>query len=276
MNKSRFSKFLVVALALTAFLAGYLMIGGGFSNSPRNITGTVLDKFDGQEDTAGSQQGIENSTEPMLLVDRQAVSLTTSHNNESILYYEKNTGKIFEFDLTNKKESIVSDTEMANFISSIWSPTREEVVSSFYSQSGSDFRHYNFNTREATKLDPNIKSAAFSPDGDLIVYYYFDNQPITPIQSINPITEEMGETSPPPTILVGKIIISEPTGQYQKKIIDTRLKDVEVSWPTKDQIVLKTPLSDLFLLTEGGGLNKFLESRPLLEEKWSKTGKKLL
>ncbi len=275
MGKSQFSKFLVIALALTAFLAGYLMIGGGFGGSPRNITGTVLDKFENQDSTADNKLGTESSTEPVLLADRQVVSLTTSRNNESVFYYEKNTGKVFNLDLAGKEERIVSDAVMANFMSSIWSPTREEVISSFYSQSGSDLRHYSFNTREITKLDPNIRSIAFSPDGDLTVYYYFDGQPITPIQSINPITEEISEEGPP-AILVGKIMISEPSGQYQKKIIDTRLRDVEVSWPAKNQIVLKTPLFDLFLLTEDGKLNKFLESKQLLNESWSKSGKKLL
>ena len=275
MNKSKFSKFLISALALTAFLAGYLIIGGGLGDNSRKITGTVLDKFDGQTDPANDRQKAEESTGIRLLTDRPVVSIVNSQGKESVLYYEKNTGKVFEFDLTDRKEEVVSDAVLANFISSLWSPTQMAVISTFYSSSGSIFKHHDFNTKKTTELGSDVKSVAFSPDGSLIVYYLFEGQPTTPASSVSPTIEGIDESGQP-EFYAGKIIISEPDGKYQKKVLDTRLRDVVINWPAKNQITLKTPLSDLFLLTEDGKLNKLLEFKTLLEERWSKSGKKLL
>ncbi len=262
-NMKRFSKFLVLAVAITAFLIGYLLIGGDFGSGPKPKTGTILDKFDGQvanSDTPNTESG---PSMPFLITDTRIVSLTSSRNKNSLLYYEKGTGKLFEFNLDEKMEKVISDTVLPNFMSSAWSPTRKEVIQSFYSQAGQDYRHYSFSTGKTTGLDQNIRSLAFSPDGNTLVYYYLEKKTID-------ILEEL------PTKQAGKIIISQTDGQYPKKILDTRIKDLEISWPAKNQIILKTVDSGIYILTEEGGLTKFMEPTGLLQERWSQSGKKML
>ena len=251
----KFNLFLIIAFALTAFLVGYLLVGGEWRSGPKLKTGAILDKFsDTQQPTTDSQQPTDE-TKPLLLTDRRVVSVTNSLNKGGVLYYEKNTGKIFEFNLEAKTETPISENMLPNFISAIWSPAKKEVIGSFYSQSGSDFRYYNLDTVKNIKFDPNVQSPVFSPDGNLIAYYYLNK------------TANSSEA--------GKIMISQPDGTYSKKILDTRLQDIKISWPTGEWLVLKTP-SEIFLLSQDGKLNKFLEFRTVLEERWSRSGKRML
>ena len=264
----KFSLFLVISLSLTAFLIGYLLIGGSLGSSSKPKTGTILDKFDGQIANSETPNTESGPSMPFLVTSARSVSLTSSRDKNSVLYYEKGTGKLFEFNFDEETEKVISDTVLPNFISSAWSPTRKEVIQSFYSQSGKDYRHYSFSTSKTTRLNPNIHSLAFSSDGNTIAYYYLEKGTENYDQS------ELSEGSPAER--AGKIFIAQTDGQYPKKILDTRIKDLEISWPAKNQIVLKTLTSGIYIITEEGKLTKFMEPMGLLQERWSRSGKKML
>ncbi|MDP3697907.1 MAG: hypothetical protein Q8R55_07970 [Candidatus Taylorbacteria bacterium] len=254
MTKTRFSKFLITALALTAFLGGYLFTRDDFGHS-KSRTGTILDKFSyTQQPTTDAQQPTDE-TKPLLITDRNVVSVTSSLNKGSLLYFEKNTGKLYEYDLNAKTEKVISDKILSNFISAIWSPTKKEALDVFTSNTGLLFKYLDTTADKIVDLDPNIRSAAFSPDGNLIVYHRLDD------------TDAQNE---------GDITISQPDGQYQKKILATRLNNPIMSWPNTDSLAFKTLSQEIFLLTEDGKLTKFLDIRLGLEEKWSPGGSKLL
>lgn len=260
---------------MTAFLVGYLLMGKNLSSNPKPETGTILDRFEGQDTENNAETAKSGPTIPFLITDKKVISVASSNNKNGVLYFEKGTGKILEFNFIDRNEKILSDTVLPNFISSIWSPARKEVIHSFYVQSGQDYRHYSFSTDKTTQLDPNMHSLAFSPDGNLIVYYYLAEETTEPSQS-----ESSEELADAPTELttkqVGKIIIAQTDGQYPKKILTTRIKDLEISWPAKNQIVLKTVDSGIYILTEEGELTKFMEPMGLFQEKWSQSGKKVL
>lgn len=273
MEKLRFSRFLITVLALTAFLVGYLLLGEDIDSNPK--TGTILDKF-GEQTPDNNTSGTESEPSlPFLATEKRVISPTASNDKNSILYYEKGTGKIFEFNLDEKTERIISDTILPNFISSIWSPTKKEAVHSFYSQSGQDYRHYNLSTDEITRLDSNIRSVAFSSDGNTIVYFYSEGE-TADFGQPNSSESLTGDQTSLPIERIGKIVVSQTDGQYPKKILATRIKDLEVAWPAKDQIVLKTPDSGIYILTEEEKLTKFMEPAGLFQEEWSQSGKKML
>ena len=253
-------------------MIGYLLIGGDFESGSKPKTGTILDKFDGQianSDTPNTENG---PSMPFLIASTRVTSLSSSRDKNGVLYYEKGTGKLFEFNFDEKTEKIISDAILPNFISSVWSPTRKEVIQSFYSQSGQDYRHHSFSTSKTTQLNPNIHSLAFSSDGNAIVYYYLEEGIMDTNQSELPEDAQAGSS----TEQAGKIVIAQTDGQYPKKILDTRIKDLEIAWPAKNQIVLKTTDFGIYILTEEGKLTKFMEPVDLLQEKWSQSGKKML
>lgn len=261
MNK--FKVFLVTILALTGFLAGYLLVKDNLRfDGLKTETGTILDKFTGQQ-PADTVQLSEDEIKPLLITDKKVVSPTNSLVKGSILYYEKNTGKVFEYDMINKTESAISDKILPNFISSTWSPAKKEVISAFYSPSGYVLEYYSFNNGRDVKFSSDVKSAAFSPDGNLIASYSLENN--TSSDSINQLADK-----------TGKLIISQPDGSLPKTIMNTRIRDLKLAWPAKDRIVLGTSDSGTFLLTEDGKLEKFLNPIAFLEENWSRSGEKML
>lgn len=262
----KFSFFLLVALGITAFLVGYLIFDKGLGGSSGLKTGTILDKFNQQ--STPDKQGADKGNVPFLIADRAVISPTNSSKKSSVFYFEKNTGKMFEFSLETRSEEVVLNEVVPNFLSALWSPRKGETIRYFYSPSGNRFEYYNFDTLTSSGLDKDIQSIAFSPDGNLTVHYHLDSTGGTD-QSGLP-ADQIGLPAQ-----AGKIVISQPNGQYPKKIFQARIKELQLSWPVQDRIVIKTP-SELFFLTEDGKLTKLLESNFSLEEKWSPSGKKLL
>lgn len=263
MKKGGFLLFLIISLALTAFLAGYIMVRRGADAPSSSKTGTILDRFGDQETGDKKQEETIEETRPTLITERRVLSVVNSYNKGAVLYFEKNTGKLFELDLETKAEKPVLDKSLVNFISAVWSPTKNEFIGSFISNSGIVFKYFNISTGEEVNFDPNIRSVAFSPDGNLIAYH-----------SLN---EAAGSNSVGlPDSQAGKIVISEPDGKYQKKILNTRLENIKMSWPTKDKMAFVTSNSEMFLVTEDGKLTKVLELKPGLYENWSPSGRKLL
>ena len=233
----------------------------GIFSGLKNQTGTILSRFNSYSDTISptpDEQG------PSALINRKIVSLTNSPDNNSILYYEQNTGKVFEYDLANKNETTISNAILPNFISTIWSPTKKEVISAFYSQSGYDFKYYNYNTNKSVVLGSNIRSVAFSPDGSYVAYY---------LTEIIPGDNQNGQADTE----VGRVYISQPNGSLPKLIFSTRIQDLRLLWPAKDKIVLATPNSGTYTISEDGKqFEKILDAVPIIEESWSKSGQKLL
>jgi len=262
MNK--FTVFLVITLGLTAFLGGYIVLENGIGGIK---TGTILEGFSNQEindKDQSKEDAIDKKSK--LISNRQVVSVVKSANGNGIIYFEKNTGKIFEYDLKDNNETSISDETIPNFISAVWSPDKKQTLNHLYHPLGDRYQYFNVETGKVNNLDANIRSTAFSPDGNLIAFHYLE-----PGTNPNPIDPAL-----PPINKTGKIAISEPDGTYQKKVIDTRLTEIEISWPTREKMALKTPLSEIYLLNENGELKKMLEPGYGLEYKWSPNGLNLL
>ncbi len=254
--KKGFFPFLIVSLALTAFLAGYVMVKRGADTGSK--TGTILDKFDGQVAEEGNQPEPEpeSLTIPQLLADRKITALTNSLNSSSVLYFEKNTGKIYEFDFQNKTEEVISNTILKNLVSPVWSPTKTHTANLYTFGANNTVKYFDVSDGSEENLGKDIDSLTFSPDGGLVAYLHFEN--------------------PASSSRVGKIVISQPNGLYPKKILDTRLTDIELKWPIRNKLAIKTSASEILLLSEDGVLNKLVEKRMDLEDKWSPSGRKLL
>ena len=96
----KFNLFLIIVAILTVSFAGYVFISGGLGNNTSSKTGTLLDKFD-TETTNENGIAVPERSGPILLSDRQVLSPTGSLNPNSILYYDKSTGELYELNLTS-------------------------------------------------------------------------------------------------------------------------------------------------------------------------------
>ena len=93
----------VVSISLTAFLSGYLISRTDFHRNPSSdSTGNILDKFSdtfGSADLSISSPSLLNNGNLRLLSPRGAISPAISQGKDSVIYYEKDTGKVFEVTL---------------------------------------------------------------------------------------------------------------------------------------------------------------------------------
>ncbi len=244
---------IIALLALTAFTSGYLLIEKDTGRPGwRSKTGALLEKF--QDPTAETKSDSQSASAP--LTDHKVLSATNSSTG-SVVFYEKNTGKVFEVNPGDRIEKTVSDKVLANLTSTIWAPNKKDVISTYYSQKGDIFKYYDYTTKKTSDFSSDTKKVVFSPDSNLVAYLVF-----------NPGASESDGS--------GKIFISQPDGEYPKKILNTRLEDVELYWPLPDQIAIKTK-SSLFLLSKEGALTDLIESGSgNIDVRWSQDGKKLI
>ncbi len=251
MNQKILITLTVVSISFTAFLSGYLISQKDFHRSQNsNSTGNILDKFnDNNPNQQAGSSGIFK-----LLSQRTVISPAISKEKDSVLYYEKNTGKVFEVTLNDLREKPISEIPLSNLIETIWSPSKKEVVSLFYYPKGNHYKYFNFKTKASADLGTDIKSLAFSPDGSQIAYFGMKDRS-------------------------GGIFISQPDGSSFKKLLPTRLENAEIYWPSDNLLAFKTETADsseLYSLSKAGEIKKILDSRDGLEVKWSKDGSRFL
>lgn len=254
MNQKILITLTVISISFTAFLSGYLISQKDFHRSPDTTsTGNILDKFSDDDRRLGSQTG-ESLGNLRLLSPRNVISPVLSKEKDGIVYYEKNTGKVFEVILKDLREKLVSETPLTNLIKTIWSPSLKEVVSLFYYPSGGHYKYFNYKTKASIDLGTDIKSLSFSPDGNQIAYFGTED-------------DSRG------------IFISQPDGSSSKKILPSRLENAEVYWPSNEFLSFKTYTangSELYSLSKNGEVKKILESGDGLEIKWSKDDSRVL
>lgn len=256
MNNKLLITLVVISLSLTAFLSGYLISQKDFHRTPSsNSSGNILDKFSDQnKDTANSPEALLRGKEIIVLSKREVISPVISKEKDSVLYYEKGTGKVFEVTLKDLRESPVSDAPLANLIKTIWSPSRKEVISLFYSPKGNRYKYFGYKTRASVDLGADIKSLSFSPVGSRIAYFGAKDN-------------SQG------------IFISQPDGSSFKQLLPSRLENIEVYWPSDNLLAFKTGATDgseLYSLSLLGEIRKILDSRDGLEVKWSEDGSRVL
>ncbi|MBI2068698.1 MAG: hypothetical protein HYT67_01150 [Candidatus Yanofskybacteria bacterium] len=268
MNNKFLIVLIVLSLSLAAFLAGYLISQKDFTRQSANIGGGFLEKFDESQPS-----DLENSSGNLSALSKRAVlSPTLSKEKSSVLYYDKSNGRVFEAgprDMNPERnregpqrasvsygmnERIVSDKPLPNLVETLWSPNKKEVVSVFDTNNGKDFRYYNYQTNKVVGLGKTIRSLAFSPDGSHIAY----------LRSLG---------------LDGAIYVSSPDGSSPRKVIDTRLADIKLSWPSEEYISFKASVDgrdSVYLLSLTGNLTKFVDEPGKVDVLWSSGGVKIL
>lgn len=258
MNQKLLITLTVMSLSFTAFLGGYLISQKDFHKNSDLGSGNILEKFSDQDSTPPEAKLLEKqvgSSEALrLLSPRIVISPVISKEKDSVLYHEKNTGKVFEVTLKELKEKSISDAPLANLIKTIWAPSRKEIISLFYYPKENHYRYFNYKTRASIDLGTDMKSLAFSPDGSRIVYF----------------GQKEG---------LWGIFLSQPDGSSFKKLLPSRLESAEVYWPSDELLAFKTSSTggfELYSLSMTGEIKKILDTKDGLEVKWSKDGSRIL
>jgi len=193
---------------------------------------------------------IKISTEPVLGV---------TFDQQKIKYYQKNNGYVFEVDFDGQEKTRISSTVLENLIRVNWSPNHTQVITVFTDGPLIKKYLYDYQTKKATKLDQNIRDFDWAPQENKIAYQYYNPQNQTNV-----------------------ISIANPDGSHWQNILETRLKNLIVKWPSPDKVSIQTRPSGLAqsvlytINTSTKELKKILNNLYGLTALWSPYGDKLL
>jgi len=238
---------IVLTLALSGFLAWYLIREDILSSS--SGTASILDKFS----PFGSTSSDHGISDPLtVLSETGPVSLAINKDTKEVVYYEKNTGKVTAVGFNGKGEHMISETILPRFISTRWSPTLKEVISTFGGKTTS-LNHFSYTTKKATALGTGTEQAVFSPDGNQIGFVIKDGEHVS---------------------------VSVGTLQHQKRLLQSRSKVTNLEWPKGEYLALTMESEDttraLFTLSPQGELNRITEFVLDLRSRWSQDGNRVL
>ena len=191
--------------------------------------------------------------------DKKAFSLTIDESGQSIKYYLKNDGRVAKSNFDGSSSAVAQNTALPDLYWAVWSPDKKKVLSFFKTPSAVKRYSFDYNSRQGVVLSENIKSAAFSPSGEKIVYQYVKEQ-----NQQNDIAVANADTS------------------NWKIIFQTRLENLVVLWPRPDKIYLLDMPSgakkgSLFSLSyPAGDFKKIVSDKFGFSAKISPDGQKIL
>jgi hypothetical protein len=116
-------------------------------------------------------------------ISDEAILAPIITDDDTIRYYSKATGKVYEVDFTNLNKKIISDNNLIGLLDVFWSPDKTKVLSKFSSGSGyPKFSFYDLSSQSGMKLSENIGSMAWQ-NNQKVFYTYFNKK--TKEKSIN-------------------------------------------------------------------------------------------
>ena len=166
--------FSASALVLVVFFGGIYFLLFKQEGQPKNPTEDISEKIKDSvlDNIPLAQPPVE---ETISAVSNEAVhSPILSPDGQTIKYYAKTTGKVFELDILSGKNKIVSDTNLPNLLGVLWSPDTNKVLSEFSGATRSNFSFYDYTQKKSSALNANIDAAAWQ-NNNKIIYKYFDS-----------------------------------------------------------------------------------------------------
>lgn len=245
-----------IAIICCVTIGGYLVATSGKNLSSANgatVAGSLLGKFSLGKNQLEIGRPQNQAAVPLSAV--RVTALTPGNASDSALYYEQDTGRAIEVAGDKRSEKIISNTQLPRFVTSVWSPTKQFVISSFATSQGLRYRWYDYSTQQSGALPATVRSVAFAPDGSRIAYFILGGN---------------GESS---------VMVANPDGSDFHALFRTRSAVGSLIWPSDRMIALTIKSGqdyDLLALNLQGEVTKILGDQEDLETVWSPSGRRLL
>ncbi|MFC1700942.1 hypothetical protein ACFLZ0_02295 [Patescibacteria group bacterium] len=249
-------KILIILIIVTTIIIGSLLLYDFFfQETPKIEEQFVKDNtiIIGENETSLSSIKIN-------LISKEPI-LSPIADGNLVKYYSALSGNVLQSNFDGSEQFIISSDTLTNLLKTKWSPIDKNKVISFFKQKDEQIKKYfyNFKSKESAMLEKNISSVDWSPTEDKIVYQYFDIQ--SGLNNIN---------------------IANPDGSDWNSILQTRIKDIIVEWPSSNQIIIRTKPSGLAksviytINPSGENFRKLIDNTYGLTTLWSPQGDKLL
>lgn len=248
MERKYFTISIFITLVAIAFLGGYLLMP---EHKLDQQTGTFLDRFNKEVEIGLTQDRISDVAS---LSDRRFISFVSPFTDSQKIVATDNSGNIIEINLATLNEKVIY-TGLTSIVEALLSLTGDSIIYSLYdSGNNKKYTYLNFKKNERREISGDLKSVAFSADGDEIVYLINNGED-------------------------GEVLISK-NGNIVKRVLKTRLGTGVLAWPSDKFISLisydKDGYGDLFTLEENGSFNKIISYRKDLNVQWSPSAGKII
>jgi Tol biopolymer transport system component len=238
---------LVAVVGCISMVGAYLRVGGG-------QTATISDGL--PTSSPSSTSSPHEAARPKAISENAIESFTQAVNDESALYAEQETGRIFSVRLSTLKTDTLSSQKKEGFLGASWAPHAKKYIYEAQTPAGARFHLSDYASEQPLNIPAIISSIAVAPDGRSIVF------------------AALSEGTP-------AVFRSDINGENPQKLLTTRAEDIELSWATNDTIAMKSRRpdrvgTDLTLINSRGDISAVLSNRENLEYTWSPDGSLLL
>lgn len=245
-------KILIILIIVLLLAVSFFVIYNSFlKNIFSSDDTTETENDDSNDQIPTSQSNIQ-------IISQEAI-LGPVIDGQKIKYYSAKNGNVFESNFDGSEIIKISSNTLTNLSKVIWSSDKNKVISIIEQDNQLKKYLYNYQTGTATLLDENIQWVAWSPGQDRIAYQYY-----------NPQTDD------------NNISTANPDGSQWTTILSTRMKNLIVEWPSKNQVSIRTKPSGLAqsvvytINLKNNDFNKIINETYGLTVLWSPLGDKLL
>ena len=273
-----FRKILIIGIVITGSLV--LIMGAWmlFSNPNNNSGGKKIQNNISQnlkpaaktENNIGrkSQSSSESNLDKKIkeiqktqkiqkLSNRAVLGIGLNPAGDKVLYYDKETGQLFDISFDGRTWEKLSDILVSGISRVQWSLTRNRAI---LTTKENRLYVYDYAKNKLYPLSRYIHPAVFSPDGQKILYHFWDPQ------------------------RQSDIAIANYDGSGWRELIPSEMVGLKLYWPREDTLAFLTPGGSFYgrtlyfaKLSSPSNLKELLNGdRFGLEVNWSPTGNKLL
>lgn len=164
-------------------------------------------------------------------------------SGDRVVFYEELESAVYETDYRGGPRKELA--KIPGVYDLVFSPEGGRLIATIIEGGGFRKLYFDLAKNEKTKMNPNVKNLAFSPDGTKIAYHFYD-----------------------PAAGEGNISISNPDGSVFKNIFKTRIKNLQIIWAEKNTIVLysaEAPGLAFSIAPNGNDFKRLNESELSLE-----------
>jgi hypothetical protein len=211
-----------------------------------------------KETTAPEPILTSKETPRIMAISSEAVlaPVLTSEGN-TIKYYAKSNGKVYEIDLDGLNKQTVNDTGLMGLSDVFWSPDASQVITKFSKPENQvQFFYYNYTNNKGVPLKSNLDEVSWQTSGSKIFYKYFE--PKSKERTLN---------------------VSDPDGNNWKKLADLSYRNLAIAQIPRTSLVSFWNKPDAFTATDfesipiiGGEKKKIFSDRFGADYLWDSSG----
>ncbi len=204
-------------------------------------------------------QKIQKGTRIKQLSDRAVMGINLNKESDRVIYYNKETGQVFRISFDGKIWERISDAKIDRLFDITWALSRNRVI--IEQKLGKKINKYVYDHEKRRKynLSDNIGDVVFSPDGNRILYHYWDSRKES------------------------NVAIANYDGTNWESLILSEMKGLKIAWPRRDTISFMAPEGTFYgatlyftKLESPYDLEEIMDGKFGLEVNWSPSGNKLL